>query len=234
MFVLPDIVASRLPTTFTFTWGQYDVEFFVMHRPRPVHVISPLLEYASLSAGGRIIKTLTSATYSPPSSGHYKLVSRKDPKQTLGEIQTPALALTDGMEPGQCWAFSGDAGQLGIQFTHAIHVSYLTVGYPSTSRTTSAPKTLILWGLKPTDSEGCTALEDIGPFAPDFGSGYCGVRLLSGIYEPEFSMHHQNFTSTLDFSHDHYFDQIIFQVLGNWGNADFTCIYRIWIYGRAQ
>jgi hypothetical protein len=147
------------------------------------------------------------------------------------------------MEPGQCWAFDGDVGQLGIQLTHAIRVSHLSVGYPRTSRRTSAPKRLVLWGLLPADSEVCAALEDVGTPTPDvgtptpdFGSMYCGIHLLSGIYEPEFFMptYYQNFTTTADYSHDLYFDRMVFQVLGNWGNADFTCIYRIWIYGRAQ
>ncbi|KAF8487862.1 hypothetical protein F5888DRAFT_1567995, partial [Russula emetica] len=101
-------------------------------------------EYASLSVGGRTIEALTSATYSPPSSGRYIFVSRK---KTPRETPTPALALTDGMEPGQCWAFNGDAEQLGIQLTHSIRVSHLSVGHPRTSCVTSAPKTLILWGL---------------------------------------------------------------------------------------
>jgi SUN domain-containing protein 1/2 len=148
----------------------------------------------------------------------------------------PALALTDGMEPGQCWAFNGDAGQLGIQLANPIRVSHLTVGYPSTSRITSAPKTLVLWGLKPADSEVCATVGDKGTPTPDFGSGFCGIRLFSGIYEPKFSMptYYQNFTTTADNLFDDYFDHMVFQVLGNWGHTDFTCIYRIWIYGTAQ
>ncbi len=37
--------------------------------------------------------------------------------------------LTDGTEPGQCSAFDGDAGQLGVHLAHAIRVSHLSVGY---------------------------------------------------------------------------------------------------------
>lgn len=214
----------------TFTLDEFDFTLFVTRRAPPPPLLSPLLEYASLSVGGRIIEALTSATYSPPSSGRYTFVSRQEMAR---EARTPALALTDGMEPGQCWPFGGDAGQLGIQLTHPIRVSHLSVGLPSTSRLASAPKTLILWGLKPADSEVCDTFGEVRgvrPSAPDFGFGYCGIRLLSGIYEPEPSMptYYQNFTTKVD----HYFDRMIFQVLGNWGNTDFTCIYRIWIYGR--
>jgi Sad1 / UNC-like C-terminal len=145
-----------------------------------------------------------------------------------------ALTLTDGMEPGQCWAFCGDAGQLGIQLTHAIRVSHLTVGHQSKFPTTSAPKNLILWGLKPADSELCTTLGDVGGVGaptPDFGSGYCGIRLLSDIYELSDSTLYQNFTTSVD--HGHYYDRMIVQVVGNWGNPNFTRICRVHIYGRA-
>jgi hypothetical protein len=190
--------------------------------------VSLPLEYASLSVGGRTIEALTSATYSPPSSRRYVFFSRKG---TPRKAQAPELALTDGMEPGQCWPFKRDVGQLGIQLARAIRVTHLSVGFPSTSRMTSVLKNLVLWGLKPADSEVCSALGDVVTHKPDFGSGYCGVRLLSGIYEPEFSMptYYQNFTTTYDL----YFDQLVFQVLGNWGHADFTCIYRVLIYGTA-
>jgi len=234
-FGLLDIFSSPRMTRFTFTWGQYNIEVYVMRQAPPV--LSPILKYASHSVGGRTIEALTSTTYSPPSSGHYMFISRQGTPQ---ETQTSALALTDGMAPGQCWAFDGDAGQLGIQLTHAIHVSHLRVGNPSTSRLASAPKHLVLWGLKPADSEVCASLGDVGTVTPtstpDFGSGYCGIRILSGIYEPEFSMpmYYQNFTTTADKSRNHYFDRFIFQVLGNWGMADFTCIYCIWIYGRVS
>lgn len=230
VFVPPVIFArSRLPTTFTLTWGQYDIDIYVIRRPLPASVPSPPapLEHASLSVGGRTIEALTSMTYSPPSSRlsfSWMGTPRKE--------QAPALALTDGMEPGQCWPFKGDAGQLGIQLAHAIRVTRLSVGFPSTSRMTSVPKNIVLWGLKPADSEVCAALGDVGTHTPDFGSGYCGVHLLSGIYELEFSMptYYQNFTTT----YDHYFDRLVFQVLGNWGHADFTCICRILIYGTTQ
>jgi len=140
------------------------------------------------------------------------------------------------MKPGQCWVFYGDTRQLGIQLTHAIRVSHLTVGHPSKSPTTSAPKNLILWGLKPADSELCitsAGVGDVGTPTADFGSAYCGICLLSGIYELSNSMLYQNFTTRASVDRGLYFDRMIVQIVGNWGNADFTCMYRIQIYGAA-
>jgi hypothetical protein len=98
-------------------------------------------DYASLSAGGQTIEALTCATYGPPSPSYYLLswLGRRKRHEN-----SPSLALTDGVEPGQCWALCGDAGQLGIQLTHAIRISHLAVGHQRKSPTTSAPKNLIL------------------------------------------------------------------------------------------
>jgi hypothetical protein len=52
----------------------------------------------------------------------------------------------------------------------------------SSNLNTSAPKKVILWGLKPVNSDVYAALGDIGALTPDFGSGYCGIDLLSGIH----------------------------------------------------
>jgi hypothetical protein len=177
--------------------------------------------------GGSPIKTLTSATYSPPSRKRYTIFS-----WFAREDHSPALALTDGLEPRQCWAFRGDIGQLGIQLTQAIRVSSLVVGHANMSSTTSAPRKVILWGLKPVDSGVCADSGDVGALTPDFGSGHCGIRLLSGIHEPSRLILYQNFTTNT--YHSHHFDRIILQVLGNWGHPDFTCVYRIQIYGNPQ
>ena len=224
-----DILASsHLPTTFT--WGQYHIEVYVRRRPRPM--LTPVHNYASLSVGGRTIEALTSVAYSPLSLRNYLVFF-----SWLGRRgNSPALALTDGMKPGQCWVFYGDTRQLGIQLTHAIRVSHLTVGHPSKSPTTSAPKNLILWGLKPADSELCitsAGVGDVGTPTADFGSAYCGICLLSGIYELSNSMLYQNFTTRASVDRGLYFDRMIVQIVGNWGNADFTCMYRIQIYGAA-
>jgi len=192
--------------------------------------VSRILDYGSLSAGSQVVKELTSMTYSHPS--HRGLVTwgyffSLDPKA----VHSPALALTDGMEPGQCWAFHGNSRQLGLQLTQAIQVSALTVGHANTSSTISAPKQIALWGLKPLDSDLCGTSGDYVTPTPDFGSGYCGTHLLSGLYEPSWSSIYQNFTNSLQPTQ--YFDRLIFEVLENWGNPAFTCIYCIQIYGNS-
>ena len=220
-------ISSHIPTTFT--WGPYHIEYRFGAYP----ISSPILdygqEYGSLSAGSKIVEELTSATYSPPIHNGWKSIFLWGARVR----HSPDLALTDGMEPGQCWLFHGASGQLGIQLARAIQVSALAVGHGNSSSMTSAPKDLILWGLKPIDSDFCTTLGDMGEPKQNFGSGYCGARLLSGVYEPSLSTLYQNFTST-DFSYGtHYFDRVVVEILGNWGHLKATCIYRIQIYGKA-
>jgi hypothetical protein len=229
---LDSFSSNRLPTTLE--WGQYHIEFYFGRRPRPVGIPSdlPILEFASLSAGGRAIEALTSVTYSPSGRKRYAIFS-----QNAREVRSPEVALTDGLEAGQCWPFHGGAGQLGIQLTRPIHVSSLIVGHTnvSTESSTSAPKNIVLWGLKPANADVCAVLGDTGTHSiPDFGFGYCGTQLLSGIYEPSRSTKYQNFSTSTGPSHHDHFDRMVVQVLGNWGHPYFMCIYRIQIYGIAQ
>ena len=209
--------SDRLPITFI--WGHYHVEAYFGQRPCPRPMSSAIVNYASLSAGGRTIKALTSVTYSPTQHKLYGIFSK------VGEGHSPAVALMEGLELGQCWAFHGDAGQLGIQLTHSIRASSLVVGHANISSTASAPKKFVLWGLKPANSGLCTVLRDIDIPSPDFGFDYCGICLLSIIHTPSHSMLYQNFSIAPVSSQ--YFDQFIVQILENWGHPSFTCIYRV-------
>ena len=136
----------------------------------------------------------------------------------------------EGLELGQCWAFHGDVGQLGIQLTHSIRASSLVVGHANISSTASAPKKFVLWGLKPANSSLCTVLWDVDIPSPDFGFDHCGIHLLSVIHTPSRSMLYQNFSITPVSSQ--YFDQFLVQILENWGHPSFTCIYHVQIYGN--
>jgi len=223
---LDTFAGTRLPTTFE--WKGYHIEVYFGRRPRHQPSPGPILDYASISAGGRVIEDLTSTTYSRPNRFRHVIFSRN----VAREDHSPAVALMDGMEPGQCWAFRGQAGQLAIQLPKAIRVSSLAVGHANVSSKASAPKMLTLWGLKPTDSELCrSANRDVGmPTPADFGSGYCGIHLFSGTHEPSPSTLYHNFTVSTD-SRSNYFDRVVVQVLGNWGHQSYTCMYCIQVYG---
>ncbi|KAH8977081.1 UNC-like C-terminal-domain-containing protein, partial [Lactarius hatsudake] len=176
-------------------------------------------DHGSLSAGGRTIDELTSATYFPPSHKG-SAIWRRIFSRGARANNTPSLALTDGIEPGQCWAFHGDSGQLGIRLARAIRVNALTVGHANLPTALSAPKNVALWGLKPADGDFCTSSGDVSTSRPNFGSGYCCH---------DHSTPYQNFTAFTDYAD--YFDHVIVEVSRNWGHPSFTCIYRVQIYG---
>ena len=225
-----DIFAdSHLP--FALTWGCYNIEFHFGPPSSLSPKLSPILDYGSLSAGSQIMEEWMSMTYTCPSCKGFSIWGSIFSKCS-GPDHPPALALTDGMGPGQCWAFCGGSRQLGLWLAQAIQVSSLTVGHGNGSSMISAPKNIILWGLEPLGSDFCTTLGDVGAPKPDFGSGYCSIRILSSIYEPSLSATYQNFTSSA-YTDTCYFDSMIVQVLGNWGHPSFTCIYHVQIYGNA-
>ncbi|KAH8981087.1 hypothetical protein EDB86DRAFT_2977558 [Lactarius hatsudake] len=212
----------------SFTWGCYTAELCLgLHS-----TVLSTFDYASLSVGGKAIEALTLVTYMPSAHKDYAMLRRIFLRDHRLD-HSPAAALTDGIDPGQCWAFHGDSGQLGIQLAKAIHVTTLTVGHTNMSSTSLAPKGFILWGLKPVDSNFCAEFGGVGPPQLNFGSMLCGVCLLSGIYDPSNSQLYQNFTA--DPSTPYYansFDNVIVQIVGNWGHPGFTCIYCIQVYGK--
>ena len=213
-----------------FTWGRYHLEF--RFGPDPT-ALSPVLDYGSLSTGAMTIDELTSPTYTPPTPKR-SAIWRNIFSQGSGANNPPALVLTGGIAPGQCWAFQGNSGQLGIRLSQAIQAHALTVGHASLSSATSAPKKVALWGLKPADSDFCSSLGDESTPGPNFSSRYCGVHLISGIYKPTQSNPYQNFTVRTDSLSSDYFDHMIVEVSENWGHPTYTCIYRIQIYGQSR
>ena len=199
--------SDHLPTTFT--WGHYYIKAYFGQCPHSESVSSAIIDYTNLSADGKIVKELTSTTCSLTQCNLYGIFSK------VGKGHSPAVTLIERLEPSQCWAFHRDAGQLRIQLTHPIHISSLAVGHTNISSMASAPKKLILQGLKPTNSNLCTVLQDEDTLSPDFSLEYCGICLLSIIYKPSCLTLYQSFPVTLAFSH--YFNQLIVQILENWG-----------------
>jgi len=60
------------------------------------------------------------------------------------------VMLQPGMQPGECWAFSGSEGYLVIQLTYAIKVSevsleHIPVSLSPTGNISSAPRDFTVW-----------------------------------------------------------------------------------------
>ena len=81
-------------------------------------------DHALLSAGGRVVPSITSDTllmHSPTMLGKW-LLGRKDV-----EGRIPATALHPDNSVGSCWPFKADKGQIGILLNRRVVVTDLTV-----------------------------------------------------------------------------------------------------------
>ncbi|BGP38438.1 hypothetical protein JCM10450v2_002383 [Rhodotorula kratochvilovae] len=109
-------------------------------------------DYALFTAGGRVIRTLTSPTYDPhPSTAMRSAVAwftgAKTPRG-----RPPVTALHADTSPGSCWPFAGQQGQLGIQLSRRVVPTDITLEHISPDvaldgDVSSAPKDFEVWGV---------------------------------------------------------------------------------------
>ena len=83
---------------------------FILGQTPPVHYLSLIMVVLMRVAE---IDELMSPTYSIPIRKHSAIWKHIFSQGTIAN-NSPAITLMDGIEPGQCWAFQGDSGQLGI------------------------------------------------------------------------------------------------------------------------
>lgn len=183
----------------------------IVKKHQPQHEDEP--DFALGSRGGRIITSKTSKTYrAPPTS---KLFLRR----ALGyypKITKPAAVLQPGMQVGECWSMSGTNGTVGIYLSKEIYMTSVTIDHPSASvlldDIKNAPQDFRVFGM-PTDS----------PDLPD-------EPLLLGQFK--YNIHSEQKAQKFPLETDRSFHTVIIQFLSNWGNPDFTDIYRIKISGK--
>lgn len=198
------------------------------------------IDYANVAKGAKSIPALTSALYSP--SIHFD-ITRLDktfwksfsPKPS---IHPPEMALSGSTSPGQCWAFAGHTGQLGIQLSEPIRVTSFTVEHTrNSSLMESAPKAVILWGLILKDSDDIRPKSSshenrpINTLWPQFGAIHHGIPLASVTFDAIQGPPRQTFPVRCRET-SRPFDSLVAQFVGNWGHPYFTCLYRFEIHGE--
>lgn len=191
---------------------------------------------ANVALGSRSIPDLTSPLYSPPLYLDITRVDRTFWKSFSPRpiIHPPEMALSGGNNPGQCWAFAGHSGQLGIQLPAPARVTSFTIEHTwDKSFADSAPRNVVLWGLVPTDSndpDPPIRNTSSNPLEPHFGATYVGIQLASVVFDVIQGQPRQTFSLRHAATRRH-FDHLVAQILGNWGHPDYTCLYRLEIYG---
>ena len=184
----------------------------------------------------RSIPGLTSPLYSPPLHLDITRVDRTfwrsfSPRPA---IHPPEMALSSSNNPGQCWAFAGYSGQLGIQLPAPVQVTSLVIEHTwDQTFVESAPRNVMLWGLVPTDRidpKHAMRNTSSSPLQPQFGASHVGVLLASVVFDAIEGRPRQTYPLRHTAAYRS-FDQLVVGILGNWGHPDYTCLYRLEIYG---
>ncbi len=160
------------------------------------------IDFALHSAGASIVKSLTSSTH------HNSLNSM------LTFSLSPEIALSPDNSIGQCWPFSGSTGDIGIQLYPQNSVVPTAVTIEHIPRAIaynikSAPNQFEVWSY--------AAANDKDP-----------VLLYTGQYDAQ----NGKSVQTFPFENDRVFPIVQLRILSNFGEAGYTCIYRVRVHGE--
>lgn len=174
-------------------------------------------DYALGSRGASVITSLTTATYIP-GDNYMQYVLRH--LFDLGPSSNPPdMVLNPDTHVGNCWPMKGSQGSLAIFLSEPIFVQGVTVEHAGKEllvNGTSAPKDIIIYGLLNYKR---------GLFRDTFEK----IRLGEARYDI-----HSNYTiqtSYLEMLRVSMFEAVLIQIEDNWGNPDYTCLYRVRIHG---
>lgn len=199
-------------------------------------------DYALYSSGARVNPLLTSPTYyhSPKS-----FVKRLGSYLFGGAGSTwghqPAMALFQDTNVGMCWAFPGSQGGLGIRLSEKVLITDVSVEHVHreiSKNIGSAPRQWSLYALI-SDDAARSQIESINDGLYDYippanlPRGY--TLLIKGEYDINNDEDKTIQTVPVPAAIRRLnipVEQVIFTVGSNWGNADYTCLYRVRVHGQ--
>lgn len=199
-------------------------------------------DFALYSAGARIIPSLTSPTYKLQSKSFFSWANKR------AEIaRPPVIALHHDTTPGMCWAFEGDDGQLGIGLARKILVSDITLEHIPASISlevgSSAPRDVTVWGLveRQEDRKRLAAhrltlqqkSKDVKDLPSPSPPSHNHLLLASFTYDIDSPRALQTFPVSTEASQLEIPISVVqVRVTNNYGNKDFTCLYRVRVHGQ--
>ncbi|KZS92329.1 hypothetical protein SISNIDRAFT_486379 [Sistotremastrum niveocremeum HHB9708] len=221
-------------------------------------------DFALWSAGGRIIPGLTTSSYEskvpPPSFPKNMVYSLTGLGSLTIPGRPPVYALHPDLHVGNCWAFPGSHGQIGVALARLVYITEITVDHPSRDVTfdiRSAPKDIEVWGFiegadnlakyrafidreranrlaNSLDQSNTTEVE-ADPTFPSQPAGTTYLRLASFTYDIKLDSHIQTFLmppEIQDLQID--FGIVVFRILSNWDDDLYTCLYRVRVHGTEK
>ena len=182
-------------------------------------------DYALINGGGSIIYSRTSKTYDPNNSDNNNgylnwltsiFTNRKD-KINKKIINNKATAvIEESNKIGDCWPFHGSKGNVTIKLMTSILPTDFTLEHISpliSYNFTSCPKSFNVWG-----------------FHDEFDAN--PILLGNFMYQQSIDFvkpHIQNFPIKSKVTHS--INIVTLEILSNYGNIDYTCIYRFRVHG---
>ncbi|KAM7370299.1 hypothetical protein PAMP_009860 [Pampus punctatissimus] len=171
-----------------------------------------LADYALESGGGSILSTRCSETYETKAA----LLSLFGVPLWYFS-QSPRAVIQPDVHPGNCWAFRGSTGFLVIRLSlrilpTAFSLEHIPKSLAPSRTLHSAPRDFNVYGL---DDESQERGKLLGTYTYD----------RDGEALQTYSVTEEN---------DRAFQIIEVQVLSNWGNQEYTCMYRFRVHGTPQ
>ncbi|KAH9856394.1 hypothetical protein C2E23DRAFT_866352 [Lenzites betulinus] len=209
-----------------------------------------LRDFASVMSGGRVVPELTSetCTVEHPGTPWYKRWGVRDniASAPLAGLP-PEFAIYPDTHVGSCWPMKGSRGSLGVALAQPTIVTSFTVDHiprRMTFRYQSAPRSGQLWGLAEdslpevenatlTLANASTVLSNTPPVR-NSRYAYSSLVLLGSFY---FDIDSGEPFRTYNVSDDVLkqlggtrFSIVVFVIGENWGNDEFTCLYRVRVH----
>ncbi|KAL8175414.1 UNVERIFIED_CONTAM: hypothetical protein K2H54_023872 [Gekko kuhli] len=169
-----------------------------------------MADFALESAGGSVLSTRCSETFNTQTA-----VISLFGLPLWYFSQSPRAVIQPEMYPGNCWAFRGSQGHLVIRLSMMIHPTAFTLEHISKSLSPrgsidSAPKDFAVYGLEDEYQEEGVLL---GQYMYDHdGKSLQMFQVMEAV--------------------DKAYQMVELKILSNWGNAEYTCLYRFRVHGR--
>ncbi|BGP23218.1 hypothetical protein JCM10295v2_002112 [Rhodotorula toruloides] len=221
-------------------------------------------DYALYTAGGRVIRSLTSRTYEPHPLSRSRSLLAWVTGTSVPQGRSPVTALHPDRTPGSCWPFAGQHGQIGVQLSRCVVPTDITLEHISPDvaldgDVSSAPKDFEVWGIvdgpqnvakvaqfrlderearRAARSAGQDPLDDIDATENEPTSippSANHILLAVGSYDPSAPSPVQSFPVTPAARRLAIPIQVVVvKVLSNHGESAYTCLYRIRVGGRTE
>ncbi|XP_011302592.1 SUN domain-containing protein 1 [Fopius arisanus] len=169
-----------------------------------------LADFASESAGGSIVDTPGTESYHDQNQ-IFRLFGIPIWKPNYF---TPRKVIQPWSQAGECWAFHGTQGKIEIELAYSTYVDRVTLEHISASASltgniNSAPKEFYVLGkfIDEYVEIGRFVYEILGPPSQMFQITEKGVQ-------------------------NRPIKHIMLRIISNWGNPDYTCIYRFKVHGK--